>query len=382
MTTAPEPAPSPIADGRLLTGHVAEWGQLLDVIAERHGLTVVVADPKSGTSALLSHALKQSDAAYAQVDARNCSDALDLAMSIGDAAVRALVPEAAAWWAGQASPSSTAGLRVHRALSEQGVDIDGIRFGEGRKTEGLGNALDLTAALAGSPVTLVIDHLGLMLANLRADPAREILSIVRTARQRHPELDLLLVDHPGGPITSALGDEHHPLFRAGERLRITRPSPDRFTGDLVITRPLLEEPVELLRAAADLAAGSPPIIWQIIDLAPPHGDSTARAVAGWQRLRSATETATSQQWDLLRRVHPAAMSLVAALSLGIPPHSIPVASKSVADGLNRLRDIGLAWQPEPRHWTVADPLLAAYARQHAPPWATRRSAYARASQST
>jgi hypothetical protein len=90
----------------------------------------------------------------------------------------------------------------------------------------------------------------------------------------------------------------------------------------------------------------------------------------------------AQEWDLLRRVHPSATTLVAAISLGLPPHGIPAASKTVADGLNRLRDVGAAWQPEPRRWAVSNPLLAAFARQHAPPWAKRRRSYAAAPQVT
>ncbi len=80
---------------------------------------------------------------------------------------------------------------------------------------------------------------------------------------------------------------------------------------------------------------------------------------------------------MLRRVHPAAQELVAAISLGLAPHSIRPAAKSANDGLGRLRDLGLAWQPERRRWAMADPLLLAYARTHPPAWAARRSPMAR-----
>lgn len=394
MTTGPEDNANGIADGRVLTGHVAEWGELLSVVQDRRGLTVIVADPWSGTTPLLAGALSEprphlprvenvpagSDIKHALVDARRCADSLDLAMTIADSSVSALAPEANAWWVGDAPPASTAGLQLHQALSAEGIDLDGLRLGEGRGGDRLLEAVDLTAALARGPVTLAIDHLGVMLANLRGRDARNILSMLRTSRQRHPQLDIILVDHLGGPISEALTDSDHPLYRSGEQLRITRPTPKRFVDDLLITKPWIDEPVELLGAAAEIAAGVPALIWRTVDLAPPDGQAAGRATAGWQRLRQLTTPSLGQQWDLLRRVHPSAQTLVAAISVGLAPHSIPAASKTAADGLNRLRGVGVAWQPEPRRWAIADPLLAAFARQHAPPWAKRRSAYARASQ--
>jgi hypothetical protein len=86
-----------------------------------------------------------------------------------------------------------------------------------------------------------------------------------------------------------------------------------------------------------------------------------------------------REWDLLRRVHPAAQTIVGGISLGLKPHNAPGASKTVDDALNRLRDVGMAWQPAERTWAIADPLLSAYAREHAQPWALRRRSFARIS---
>ncbi len=80
-----------IFDGQLLTGHVAEWGELLGSLQEQVGLTVLVADPLSGASLLLQAALKENVERYVAVDARVCGDARDLAMAIADAAVAAIV---------------------------------------------------------------------------------------------------------------------------------------------------------------------------------------------------------------------------------------------------------------------------------------------------
>jgi hypothetical protein len=366
-----------ISDGRLLTGHAVEWGELLGLLKERPGLTVIVADPLSGTSGLLSAALDESGVRGVRVDARRCADSLDLAMAIADGAMVALVPEANAWWMGAAPSNSTAGLRVSRTLNDQGLDPEALRSGEGTGVQRLGEALELIAVLSQGPVVLAVDHLGNMLANLRGAAAREILGVLRAARQQRSDLDLVLVDQPQGPISEALGDAQHPLYRAGERLRIPRPTPNRIIEDLAITKPLVKTPAAILRAAAELTAGVPSLTWQVIDMAPDEGEYPARAVAGWEALRRAAGASVRREWDLLRRVHPAAQTLVAAISLGLRPHSVPSASKTVDDGLNRLRDVGIAWRPAERTWAISDPLLSAYAREHAQPWALRRRAYAR-----
>lgn len=363
-------------DGQLLTGHVAEWGELLASLQEHVGLTVLVADPLSGASLVLPAALEASGEEHVLVDGRVCADARDLAMAIADAAVGALAPDALAWWQGAAPPSSTAGLRLRRRLHDKGIETEELRLGTGQAPVLLRLALDLTANIATGHVVLAIDHLGTMLSNIRGGPAREILDALRSARQSNSELGLVLVDQPHGPIGHALRDPTHPLYHAGETQGLTRPTPDRVIQDLAITKPLVRTPIGLLRAAADLAAGVPSLTWQIVALAEGEGDVAARAVEGWQRLRRANATSVGQQWDELRRIHPAAQTLVAAISLGIRPHGVPAASKTVDDELNRLRDVGVAWQPEQRTWAVADPLLAAFAREHAPPWARRRSASA------
>src|SRR5579884_445100 len=368
-----------IPDGQLLTGHVAEWGELLASLQEHVGLTVLVADPLSGTSLMLHAALEESGEQFALVDARVCADSRDLAMAIADAAVGAIAPEALAWWQGAAPPAITAGLRLRRSLHDRGIETEELRVGKGDGPVLLRRALDLTANLTTGHVVIAIDHLGAMLSNVRGGHALEILDALRAASQRSSDLALVLVDQPHGPISQALGDPRHPMYRAGETQRVTRPTPDRVIQDLAITKPLVRTPIGLLRAAADLATGVPALTWQIFALAAGEGDVNARAVEGWQALRRANATSVRQQWDELRRLHPAAQTLVAAISLGIKPHSISAASKTVDDGLNRLRDVGLAWQPEQRTWAIADPLLAAFAREHAPPWALRRSSGARIS---
>ena len=374
---APNQARQSIPDGQLLTGHVAEWDELLLLLEERRGLTVIVADPLSGTSQLLAEALEHNTQPSVLVDARRCANPLDLAMAIADGAIASLAPNATAWWMGAAPPNSTAGLRVSRVLSKHGIDPQLLRAGEGQQGSRLLEALALTTALADRPVTLAIDHLGYMLANLRDSAGREILGALRATRQQTSNLELLLVDHPDGPISQALSDQQHPLYRAGERLRIRRPTPSRIVEDLAITRPLVKAPAALLRAAAELAAGVPALTWQTVAMAPSDGENPARALSGWETLRRATAVSVRREWDLLRRVHPAAQTIVGAISFGLRPHNAPAASKTVDDALNRLRDVGMAWQPAERTWAIADPLLSAYARDHPQPWALRRRSFAR-----
>lgn len=373
---------SRITDAQLLTGHVTEWEQMLLTLDERRGLTVLVADPLSGASALLAGALEQSPRTNVQVDARRCASPSDLALTIADAAIMALAPEASSWWLGSEPPSSTAGMRLARLLAEQGIDASRLRDAHGPIETQIADAFATLSLLAESPTTLAIDHVGYLLSNLSSAVARETLSALRSARQRHQTLDLLLVDHPDGPITLALSDHDHPMYRSGERLRIRRPTPTRMVEDLAITRPPVKVQVPLLQAAAELAGGAPRLTWQVISMAPGSGPPGARAAAGWEAALRTSEGSLSREWEMLRRVHPAAQAVVTAMSLGLRPHQAPLASKSIYDALHRLSGVGVVWRPAPRTWTMADQLLASYAREHAQPWAHRARAQTRSGSKT
>ncbi len=359
---------------RLLIGRLAEYEELLGVLDTHQGLTVISADPWSGTSALLQSAVEELQASCVLVDARRCADELDLAMAIADAAVTALAPDAAGWWDGTAPPASTAGLRLSRTLSEASIELDDLRLGAGRPETRLDEAFELLLALADDRrATVVIDHAGLLLAGMPAPQARQLLGRLRRLRQAHDRLDLMLVEHPDGDAATAMRDSEHPLYQAGRELRIRRPVPARYIDDMAIARSWTDAPVPVLRIAAELASGVPWLTWQIIDRSDPgDADPRERALSGWTAVRAASEAATIRQWDLLRRLHPHAQTVFAALATDLAPHAIAANSKSVTDALRRLGGVGLAWQPEPRRWAIGDPLLAAWARENAPSWIRRR----------
>ncbi len=354
-------------EAEVLIGHLAEYGELLDLLSERPGLVVVDGDPLSGTSGLLGAATRSLPAPWVRCDARPCLDALDLAMAIADTAVATLAGDAAEWWMGRAAPSSTAGLRLSRTVGPTGIDIQAIQDGNGNGLRRIADAIDLLVAI-DAEAGLVIDHLGLMLAAMSADTRRALLGELRAARQRHPGLDLVLVEHSAGPMAGALAEPDHPLFQAGQLVRIRRAAPSRFVDDLARSETREEVAVELLGAAAELAAGIPCLTWQVVELSP----GPAGVAAGWRRLRSATQAATGRQWDLLRQVHPQAQPVVAAMGVGLRPHSVAANAKSINDALNRLRGLGIAWQPEHRQWSIGDPLLRAWVGENAPSWARRR----------
>lgn len=365
-----------------LTGRLAEHQELIGLLAQRPGLTVITADPWSGTSALLDVAAHDTTLPQMLVvDARRAADTLDLAMVCADSAIDHYAADASGWWLGTAPPSSAAGLRLWRTLSEDGVDLDDLRLGSGRPLERLREALELAITLAGGEPIIAIDHLGMMLEAQPKAQARELLAELRAVRQAHSGLDLVLVEHHGGQLGAALRNADHPLFHAGHQLRFRRPDPQRFTSDLVITRSWTNVSVPLLKAAAELAAGVPALTWRIIelaprDLAPGDDDSEAQtlALAGWQALSRLAAPSNAHQWDLLRRVHPDAQQVVAALSFDLPPYSeVNAAKKSVNDVLVRLRGLGFTWQPRPRRWALTDPLLAAWVREHAPSWTLHRT---------
>jgi hypothetical protein len=369
----PEPTLAQAGAAEVLTGRLAEYRELLDVLAERPGLTVVSSDPWSGTSALLAAAIDELPGVRLIVDARSCANSLDLAMTIADAAVTQLAPDAGAWWMGMAPPASTAGLRLSRQLTQIGIDVDALRHGREPGDRRLMDAIELLLALAGGEAVLAVDHAGLMLATLPGEEARLVLSVLRSARQDHPGLDLVLAEHPDGPVSSAIADPEHPLYGAGSVMRFRRPKPAQFVNDLGVTRAWTDTAPELVGAAAELARGVPALTWRVIDLAPGGGeDIQTRALAGWQRLRRITAPQVAREWDLLRRVHPIAQLVVSALSVGLRPHAVTANPKSVNDALSRLREFGVAWQPEPRRWALGDPLLGSWVREHAPPWASRR----------
>lgn len=357
---------APGGDAEVLTGHLPEYGELLELLSERPGLFVVAGDPLSGTSALLATAAGESESTYVLCDARSCSDILDLAMAIGDAVVKNLAPEAEAWWTGTAAPASTAGLRVARAVSVQGIDLQNLQNGSGNGIRLLSDALELLVALDGR-AGLLVDHLGLLLSSMHEEEARELLGALRSLRQQHPALDLVLVEHSGGMMSAALRDRDHPLFQAGQLVAIRRSPPARFAGDLEITRAWTGAPVEDLKAAAELAAGVPALTWRTLKLM----QSGERPLDGWQRLREASEVSTAQQWDLLRRAHPQAQAVVAAMGVGLRPHAVSANAKSINEALIRLRGLGHTWQPQERTWSLANPLLKAWTRDHPPSWARR-----------
>lgn len=348
-----------------LTGRLAEYQELLDLLTERPGLLVVASDPLSGASGLLSVATESLDGAFVKCDARACADAVDLAMTIADTAVEALAPDAVAWWTGSGPAASAAGLRLSRAAG--GLDLQDLREGTGPGSRLLADSLDLLASL-NADATLVIDHLGPMLSVLSDDDARTLLGALRAAHQRHPGLDLVLVEHSDGVMSRALGRSDHPMFHAGRALRIRRPSPSQFIADLAVIRAWTGARVELLGGAAELTSGVPELTWRVVELA----SDDAEVFSGWQRLRRATAVSTERQWDLLRRVHSQAQPVVAAMAAGLGPHSVTANAKSITDALHRLRGLGVIWQPERRHWSIADPLLRSWVREHPPPWVRRR----------
>jgi hypothetical protein len=355
-------------NAEVLTAHLPEYEELLSLFAEGPGLVVIAGDPLSGTSDLLAAAMESVPGACVRCDARPCLDSLDLAMAIADSAVATLATDAVDWWMGRAAVASTAGLRLSREVSPAGIDIQDLQNGSGNGLRQLSNAIELLAALDVA-ASLLIDHLGLMLSAMSPSEARELLGVLRAARQRHPGLDLVLVEHSKGPMSKALLDRDHPMFQAGQLVHIRRPAPGRFVSDLAVVRAWSDVSVDLLSTAAELTGGVPILTWRVVELA----SDGAGAVMGWRRLRHATQASTERQWDLLRRVHPQAQPVVAAMGVGLRPHSVTANAKSIDDALNRLRGLGVAWQPEERQWSLSDPLLKSWVRDNAPSWARRRA---------
>ncbi len=153
-------------------------------------------------------------------------------MVIADAAVRRFSPEAASWWGGRSAPMTTEGLRLSRSLSEEGIDLEGLRSGGGRQLDRLDEALRLTRALApAGEAMLIIDHLGPFMWQQGEEDTRRVLGQLRATWQALHGLSMILADHAGGPAVTAVADERHPMFRAGDVITIRRPDAQRFVDE-------------------------------------------------------------------------------------------------------------------------------------------------------
>ncbi len=356
-------------DDRARIARAGEHDALLSALEAQAGLTVVACAPLSGTSALLAITAARASHPCVRVDARACTDPLDLAMEIADRAVEALAPEATSWWTGRDAPSSTAGLRLWRRLGRTGIDPDPLR--NGQPSARIEEALRLADALDDRPLTVIIDHLGPLLYQLGHARARLLLAETRAAMQRLPGLGLMLVDQLDGAAAAALDDEEHPLFRAGALIEIRRPHPREFAQDLADRGDLRLTP-GLVASCADLVNGVPALTWLLVDLADADAYPPSAAFEAWRTLKETTDVSTAREWETLRRVHPLAQTIAATLAGGLRPHAAIAANdKSVTDALRAMRGLGIAWQPRPRTWALANPLQAAYARGHPPPWLVR-----------
>ncbi len=358
---------------RWLIGLMSEHQELTISLAENPDLLVIESDPLSGTSALLAIALGDLDLPVLAVDARTAGDSLDLARAIATAAVTKFVPRAASWWNGT-SVVDPEGLRLSRRLSARGIDLEQLRTGTGVASEQLRHALELIGDLSEQPGLLAVDHLDDLLERLSQPAARDVLGTLRAEHQRPGSVQQLLVGRVDGQLASALHDREHPLYRAGSILQIRRPKPHRFVDDLAVGRPRVKAPAGVIGVAADLAAGAPAYVWRIVDSAGAHpGEPRDRALAAWRALRDVTEPSSAQQFRLLGSVHRAAPTVVCAIARGVGPYELHLNPKSINDALTRMRARGQVFSPEKQRWAVSDPLLAAWARDHAPIAIRRRS---------
>jgi hypothetical protein len=375
MSVSDKPLLSPSAQA--LTGRLSEHTSLKNRFAQHSGLTVIAADPWSGTSALLG-VLEQDDPRIVLVDARRAQDTLDLATVIADAAIAKLSPDFHNAWLSADLHDSPSGRALFRRVGVRDIDLDELHRGSGPPLARLRDAFAVVAADAPDGAIIVIDHFGAMLAAQSAKERRELTAELRSIRQAQPTLDFVFVEHTGvEPLSGALRDPGHPLYQSGQRVRIRRADPRELAGDLVVTRGWTSVDADLLRASAELAAGVPALTWRVVELAAgaSSDDPQQQALAGWRKLQHLTEPANAHQWDLLRRLHPSAQHVLAVLSFDLPPYTtVPAAKKTVNDALGRLRETGAVWQPQPRTWAITDPLFAPWVREHVPPWVLHQSA--------
>jgi hypothetical protein len=357
--------PGTSVDRRWLLGLIPEFGELTRRLLERQQLLVIESDPLSGTSLLLAAAIQDASYDALSVDAGPAGDAGDLAIATAASAVGHFAPAALGWW-NSGRPIDADGQRLAHTMWQRGIDLELIRSPSATGEDRLRRAIELVGELSTS-VLLVIDHLDDLLEKLRTADGDSLLGVLRTQLQARNQVQQVLVGRTAGRLASALDDAAHPLYRAGGRLAIRRPSPQRFIEDLHTAG--LQTPVSLLGAAAELAAGAPGYVWRIVDAAveDPGVDPRDRALIAWRELRELTSIATAQQFALTGSVHRWAPTVLSALALGTRPYELPLNPKSISDALTRLRAVGQVFSPAKQRWAVSDPALAAWARGHAPP---------------
>jgi hypothetical protein len=359
---------------RWLIGRLSEHRELTFRLSQRPDLLVIEADPLSGTSAVLAHALNEVDRRVVFVDARGAADAMDLGMAIGTAAIESLAPAAASWWNGHGRQLDFEGLRISRVAGERDVDLDELQIGGGASIDRLRDSLELLDVLTDEPVLLAIDHLDTLLERVTERAAREVLGALRAYHQRLSSTQMLLVGLTAGRLATGMRDRDHPLYRAGEILPMQRPKPQRFIDDFSVGQQWTSVRVETIGAAAELAAGAPAYVWRIVDLVVNEpGEPRDGATTAWGLLRDLAAPTMAQEYVVLAGLHRAAPTVASAISSGLGPYELPVNPKSINDALRRMRARGVVFSPEERRWSMADPLLASWARVYAPDWVQRRA---------
>lgn len=367
----PSPTPSPARWPLDYFGLAAMRDRLASLFDEGAGFTVIAADPLSGASNVLLAVAEQTPAVLL-VDARSATDVSDLALAIADAAVSRYFPEGYGWWVGGTNSMEGAGrggLTLMRTLRALGIDLSELReFGDspGRT---LMHALELVAEKTDRMVTIVIDHFGPFLSGLPGDEGAQLLGTLRAVSQSNRFLQFAVVEPPDGTVAAALTDAEHPLFRFGSVVRVRRATPIQIIATERGQRSDHAQFVEYLGPAAELANGVPSLTWELCENARAIRAEPRQAVlAAWLERRTVSADATTAQWDLLRAVHPLAQRATALIAAGRGPYQSPDNSKRTTDALHRMRAHGIAWQPSPRKWRIADPLLAAWARDNPPLW--------------
>jgi hypothetical protein len=234
--------------------------------------------------------------------------------------------------------------------------LDTVRTAPGTPLAQLTTAMSVTAALAEG-ATVVIDHLGELLAGGSAHAADQLSADLRSLAQDPGLPRQLLIGYAGAYLIQALGNEAHPLYGAGSTIEVERPSPSAFEAAMDGV------PARRVSDAYRRARGAPVLIAEVLDGAESHGS----VEAGWEILSRITRPAHQALWTALRRVHPQAQAVCACLANDLPPSRTRANPKSINDALGRLRGLGTAWQPAPGRWQLADMLFADHLRRNTPP---------------
>jgi hypothetical protein len=313
------------------------------------GVLTVVGHPGSGAEEAVQRIAEAERDGRSGIwlDARLYGDRETFLDALADKLLEHLLgPDAPARWRAGELPSRDALVSLGtRRAAEVGRALSDLRARSQSVAE-------LLALADGVPIGITWAHLlsdramGRLLWELRASVAGSngsatlVLSTFPATRQ------LLL-----GPEA--------PLFGVGTQLELTDPTTSRWRELVQIHHlPVRDEDLLWLLLRTDGQARATGSILSMTRQASPNSLWAAREI--WESLATSARSRVAEQLSLVRAITSHGPALLAAVATGRGPYSALrryASAKQISRALDQLAFNGLIYQPKPRLWLLAEPVL-------------------------